>query len=236
MREDVRNAILRMYSMLAEAGQRQRGTGDEDRGRRSESTSGQHLNPLADLIREDLISGGFSRSDLFDKRTYQLRLPGWYRRSKDWDIVALNGDDDLVAAIELKSINSSFGNNANNRIEEALGSATDAHAAFDARLYGINAMPPALGYVMIVKDCRQSREAGRNNPVTLFPTDPVFEHASYLDRFRILCERLRASNLYQAVWLVYADPDTGEVTEPSPTLTYDKFIATMIAALSIHRA
>lgn len=236
MRNDVKEAVLQMYRMLGEAAQRQRTSGDVDRGRRAEATSGRHLDPLADLIREDLIAGGFSPDDIFDGKAYQLRLPGWYRRSKNWDIVALNGADDLVAAIELKSITSSFGNNANNRAEEALGSATDAQAAFSEHLYGIDAMPPALGYAMIVRSCGQSREAGRTTQRTLFDTDPVFENASYLDRFRILCERLRASNLYQAVWLVYADPDTGTVTEPSPTLTYEKFIATITATLSIHRA
>ncbi|PJM79290.1 PaeR7I family type II restriction endonuclease [Bifidobacterium scaligerum] len=236
MRNDVKEAVLHMYRMLAEAGQRQRIAGDVDRGHRAESTSGRHLDPLAELIREDLISGGFRPEDIFHGHAYQLRLPGWYRRSKDWDIVALNGKDDLVAAIELKSINSSFGNNANNRVEEALGSATDSHAAFTEHLYGVDSMPPALGYVMIVRSCLQSRESGRTAQPSLFPVDPVFQDASYLDRFRILCERLRASNLYQAVWLVYADPDSGEVSEPSPTLTYEKFIATITAALAIHRA
>lgn len=236
MRNDVKEAILRMYRMLDEAGRRQRTAGDSDRGHRAEATSGRHLDPLADLIRRDLIATGFSPEDIFDGSAYQLRLPGWYRRSKNWDIVALNGGNDLVAAIELKSINSSFGNNANNRVEEALGSATDARTAFSEQLYGTDAMPPALGYVMIVKNCAQSRRTGQNPQRTLFDTDPVFRDTSYLDRFRILCERLRASNLYQAVWLVYADPDTGEVTEPSPTLTYEKFIATITATLMIHRA
>lgn len=236
MRNDVKDAVLYMYRMLEDAGQRQRISGNVDRGRRAEATSGRHLDPLADIIREDLISGGFSPEDIFDGASYQLRLPGWYRRSKNWDIVALNGSDDLVAAIELKSINSSFGNNANNRAEEALGSATDAHEAFAEHLYGAEAMPPALGYVMIVRDCRQNRESGKSSQPTLFDTDSAFDGASYLDRFRILCERLRASNLYQAVWLVYADPDTGTVTEPSPTLTYEKFIATITATLMIHRA
>lgn len=155
MRNDVKEAVLQMYRMLGEATQRQRTSGDVDRGRRA---------------------------------------------------------------------------------EETLGSAADAQAAFSEHLYGIDAMPPALGYAMIVRGCEQSREAGRTTRQTLFDTDLVFENASYLDRFRILCERLRASNLYQAVWLVYTDPDTGTVTEPSPTLTYEQFIATITATLSIHRA
>jgi hypothetical protein len=51
-------------------------------------------------------------------------LPGYYRPSKEWDLVVVC-ENDLVAAIEVKSQVRSFGNNFNNRVEEALGNATD---------------------------------------------------------------------------------------------------------------
>lgn len=51
-------------------------------------------------------------------------LPGYFRRAKQWDIVAKH-EDLLVGAVELKSQIGSLGNNSNNRIEEAIGSAFD---------------------------------------------------------------------------------------------------------------
>jgi len=59
-----------------------------------------------------------------------LELPGYYRSEKKWDLIALSGGE-LVAAMEFKSqVGPSFGNNFNNRCEEAIGSATDFWVAF----------------------------------------------------------------------------------------------------------
>lgn len=55
----------------------------------------------------------------------RVELPGWFRAEKKWDLVIVHGGQ-LLAALEFKSqIGPSFGNNFNNRTEEALGSATD---------------------------------------------------------------------------------------------------------------
>lgn len=162
-------------------------------------------------------------------------LPGWFRPTKNWDLLALDNGE-LVSAIELKSINSSFGNNANNRAEESIGSAFDAHTAFDENLLGSSSIPPVMGYVMIVHDCPDSRIVGRGVRSAHFPIDPDFEGASYLDRFLLLCDRLRRKSLYQAVWLVFANPEDGVAYEPSTLLSYDKFIANIVMALGVHRA
>ena len=54
-----------------------------------------------------------------------LCLPGYFRPTKLWDLLVIN-QGRLVAALELKSqIGPSFGNNFNNRTEEALGTAID---------------------------------------------------------------------------------------------------------------
>ena len=93
-----------------------------------------------------------------------------------------------------------------------------------------------MGYVMIVHDCPDSRIVGRGARSAHFPIDPDFEGASYLDRFLLLCDRLRRKSLYQAVWLVFANPEDGVAYEPSSALTYDKFIANIVMALGVHRA
>ena len=55
-------------------------------------------------------------------------IPGFYRPTKDWDaIIVFQGR--LLAALEFKSQVGSLGNNFNNRVEEALGSAADLSVA-----------------------------------------------------------------------------------------------------------
>lgn len=233
MRPDVAETVLGMYQSLERAGERQGSDGNRDRGHRAEVTSGRHLDPLAELIKGDLVASGFHEDEVISTGN-AMRLPGWFRKSKDWDLLALD-DGRLVSAIELKSINSSFGNNANNRTEESLGSALDALTAADEGLMGDGAIPPVLGYVMVMRDC-PAAHGGNSRVRTVFPTDPVFDDTTYIDRFRILCERLRSKSIYQAVWFVTADPEHGVVSEPSPDLTYEKFIASIVAALHINRA
>ena len=61
---------------------------------------------------------------------------------KKWDVLVLV-DSQLVAAVEFKAqVGPSFGNNANNRAEEAVGVSEDLWTAFrDGRL-GRDAIPP----------------------------------------------------------------------------------------------
>jgi hypothetical protein len=161
-------------------------------------------------------------------------IPGWFRATKTWDLLAFAGDD-LMCAVELKSINSSFSNNANNRAEEAIGEAVDADYAIRNELIRYQARPPVLGYALVVKDCESSRKRARNMQATS-PTDSVFEDTSYLERFSIMCRRLLAERIYQAVWLVYVDPDNQAITEPDPELRYEMFIEALKAQRRIASA
>ena len=91
-----------------------------------------------------MIDLGFHEDEVFHTGR-ACTLPGWFRPTKDWDLLALD-DGELVSAIELKSISSSFGNNANNRAEESIGSVVDAIEAYNERLYGNCSIPPVMGY------------------------------------------------------------------------------------------
>lgn len=233
MRPDVEEAILEMYEAIDGAARAQRAAGRSDQGRRSGITSGRHLDPVAEVIKSDLIGIGFDEEDVFN-RGNSCVLPGWFRPTKCWDILGLDGGN-LVCAIELKSISSSFGNNANNRAEESIGSAVDALEAFEENLFGDSNIPPVMGYVMIVRDCDESRSSSRLQRSQHFDTDPVFNDASYLDRFHILCERLQRKSLYNAVWLVFANPDNGEAYEPDPSMSYEMFIEHISMGLALHR-
>jgi hypothetical protein len=95
------------------------------------------------LVRDLLIAARVPEQCIaIDKR---IELPGWFRAEKKWDLVIVH-DDQLLAAMEFKSqIGPSFGNNFNNRTEEALGSATDIWAAYREGAFKPSSRP-FLGY------------------------------------------------------------------------------------------
>ena len=93
MRDDVREAVLDCVNYAVTKG----------------TQSGRHIAPLAMKIAEDMERVGYDPDSIY-LDDVNVTLPGWFRPSKKWDITAFE-DGVLVAAIELKSINSSFGNN-----------------------------------------------------------------------------------------------------------------------------
>lgn len=123
-----------------------------------------------------------------------VALPGFFRPTKLWDVLVVH-EGRLLAALELKSLcGPSFGNNANNRCEEALGSACDFRKAQSESLFGPGAVP-FLGYFILVEDTQGSREPVRSRSLH-FPTDPAFAGASYQHRMQLMCERMMQQQLY----------------------------------------
>jgi len=105
---------------------------------------------------------------------------------------------ELVAALEFKSqVGPSFGNNFNNRSEEAIGTAHDLWTAYREGAFGEDAPRPFLGWVMLLEDCDKS-----NSPVKdkepHFPVDSAFKSTSYAQRYDLLCKRLMQEGLYSS--------------------------------------
>lgn len=117
----------------------------------------------------------------------EFTVPGTFRPSKCWDIVARRGDR-IVLAIELKSIRTSFGNNFNNRVEEALGSAYDMRASFP---------DCSLVYILIVADCQGSRKLTLPPKVHSHTSMiEIWKETSYLKRFQIFCQKMNEKKVY----------------------------------------
>lgn len=180
------------------------------------------------LVRDLLIAAKVPDSCIaVDKR---VELPGWFRAEKKWYLVIVH-EGELLAAVEFKSqIGPSFGNNFNNRTEEALGSATDIWAAYREGAFKPSARP-FLGYLMLLEDCDRSR-----SPVKVvaphFPVFPEFRGASYIQRYAVLIEKLVRERLYDsACFLVStaAEGANGDYEEPHPELTFFKFITPLLA-------
>lgn len=161
MRKDIEEAILGMYTAIDRAAILQQAGGHPDHGQRSGITSGKHLQPVISIVQDDLIKNGFNSNEIYAGGR-KCTLPGWFRPTKNWDLPAFD-QNELVSAVEFKSISSSLSNNTNNRAEEAIGSVVDAVEAYHERLFGDCNIPPVMGYAMIVRDCKESRESGGND-------------------------------------------------------------------------
>jgi hypothetical protein len=221
--EDFRSAVHYCWQGREDARTRQRAEGlVADVGLRAGVTSGKHLDPLTALIAQVFIKAGIPRKSIHFSSC--VELPGYFRAEKKWDVVVVH-EGELIAAVELKSILGSYGNNLNNRTEEAIGNAQDLLAAYGEGLLGQNSRAPWLGYVFVM-----NRERRSTSPVRLaephFKVDPAFHAASYLKRAELLCRRLVQKRLYGGAALVTSDgsgPDA--VKEPASDLTYRKFVA-----------
>ena len=93
-----------------------------DSSNRGAVVGGKQLDGFIDLLRGACISVGVPIECIYENNNY---IPGFFRSSKDWDFVVISPSGKLLVLIELKSQVGSYGNNFNNRTEEALGNATD---------------------------------------------------------------------------------------------------------------
>ncbi len=222
MLDDQFEEAIRQY-WLVRAAQRQRQieAGRADAGTRGAVTGGAQMNALADLVARIFVGEGFTEDSI--QRGASLELPGYYRPEKKWDLLVIH-EGTLAAAIEFKSqVGPSFGNNFNNRIEEAIGSATDVWTAYREGRFG--EVRPWLGYLFLLEDSpRSSQPVGAREP--FFKVDRVFRGASYKERYEIFCRRLVRERLYDAAcFATGAEDPTKPVNQPAPDLTFAKFAA-----------
>ncbi len=180
--------------------------------------AGQHLDKLAELVGDIFVDEGFAEGNVLRRR--QLELPGYYRSEKRWDLLVVYKNV-LAAAIEFKSQVGSVGKNINNRVEEAVGSATDVRAAHREGRFGI--VRPWLGYLLLLEDTPEIRKpVSTSEP--FFTVEEVFRETSYKDRYEIFCRRLVEERLYDAAYLVTLKQDAADpLEEPASDLTFTAF-------------
>ena len=157
---------------------RQNQGGTHDQGNRGAMTGGKQLDGFVDLIKEILVLNDVPANCIFIDA--DLELPGYFRPNKKWDLLVVDNNE-LIIAIEFKSqAGPSFGNNFNNRTEEAMGSALDIWTAYREGVFG-SQKAPWLGYFMLLEDCRKSNEPIRVRSPH-FPVLHEFADASYKER------------------------------------------------------
>lgn len=229
----LRRAIKQFWRTRETQAKKQgRKTGSRDAGARTAVTGGRQMDGFISLVRGFLCENGLPRTQVYCEK--RLELPGWYRPEKKWDLLVV-ADGQLLAGIEFKSQVGSFGNNYNNRTEEAIGSAADIWAAYREGAFKPSARP-WLGYMMLLEDAPAStRPVKAQEPH--FKVFPEFRDASYARRYEILLTKLVRERLYDSACLLLSDLKNGlegRYKEPVIELNFENFITSLLArAISI---
>ncbi len=212
---DLGPALAELWRMRQEAREK-----SKEKSGRGEATSGRHMDPLSALLVRFLRESGLEGAEFYTDR--RAALPGYFRPIKTWDLVVVR-DGALIMALELKSHIGSYGNNFNNRVEEALGSAVDLGTALvEGALREHVPLGTARGVVkpfrgwLMVLPWEEATERTTKVPFTpLFPLDPAYlaeerRLVSYADRYKLFVQRTVLKGHYDAATLILSRPRTQE--------------------------
>ncbi len=189
------------------------------------------MDGFIDIFSDLIAEAGISADCVF--RSKNVELPGFFRPTKEWDLLVIRRHV-LLAAIEAKSqVGPSFGNNFNNRTEEAIGSAIDLWTAYREHAY-LASPQPFVGYFFMLEDCDAS-----NNPVRVrephFTVFPEFVNASYCRRYELFCRKLVLERHYTAAAFITsaaADGETGSFSTPAEDISLERFARTLVGHLA----
>jgi len=231
-----RDAVKAFWRNRETARQKQMVSGKTDQGERAGVTGGKNMDGFLTLILDVIKANGLAHAEIHQNRA-MLTLLGYFRPTKLWDLLVIHKGE-LIAAIELKSqVGPSFGNNFNNRTEEAIGTAHDLWTAFREEAFGKQPRP-FVGWVMMVEDAPESRKPVRDVSPH-FPVLKEFMGASYLTRYELLCQRLVQEQLYTTATLMTAERSavtTGDFTEFSPMTSLRAFITALAGHIAAEAA
>src|SRR5271157_254775 len=226
--KNLRRAIKHFWSTRKSQAKKQGSkSGARDAGARTAVTGGHQMDGFVNLVREYLCANGIPKAQVYCNR--EVELPGWYRAEKQWDLLVV-AENELLAGIEFKSQVGSFGNNFNNRTEEAIGSATDIWAAYREGAFKPSSRP-WLGYLMLLEEAPASLSPVRAREPH-FRVFPEFREASYAKRYEILLTKLVRERLYDAACFLMSnakDGPKGIYREPAPELSFQNFITSLVA-------
>lgn len=223
-------------------------------GTRDAVLGGKNMDGFVEIVRAVVAHCGLA-ADTVHVRKSQVVLPGFFRATKNWDVLVVH-DKRLLGVFEFKSQVGSFGNNFNNRSEEVIGSAADLWVAHHHGAYGglprsrsqvresspsiLNPVfqsdprPPFLAWLMLLEECDASMRSVRCDEPH-FPVFAEFRSASYARRYQILCERLVERQLYSAAALELTPTGKDEYRSLSPATSirnlFSEFAGRVLAAV-----
>lgn len=218
---ELTDAVQYYWETRSGQGKVQRESKDSTRGRRAEVLGGQQMDSFAGLVEDIVVDAGIPRESV--KHDYHATLPGYFRHEKEWDTAVVH-DDELLAVVEYKSQASSFGNNLNNRAEEAIGNNTDLIQAYEEGVFAPSPQP-WIGYLMLMADNEKSSTVPRLREVN-FEVDDEFRDATYVDRMELLCLRMVRQRLVNESAFILSDEDSGmkgRYWQPNEELKFERF-------------
>lgn len=229
-------AVMAFWGNREKARQKQMEAGKSDQGERAGVTAGKNMDGFIELIIDVVKANGLAHAQIYRQRAV-LTLPGYFRPTKLWDLLVIYKSQ-LIAAVELKSqVGPSFGNNFNNRTEEAIGTAHDLWTAYREGAFGKQPRP-FVGWMMLVEDAAASRAPVRDSSPH-FPVSREFQGASYLKRYDVLCQRLMQEQLYSTAALM-ASPRTalssGEYAQLSEMTSFRTFVTSLAGHIAAEAA
>ena len=226
-------------------------------GERANVLAGKNMDGFLEMISGLVAKNGLADAMIYTSGRPDLTLPGYFRPTKLWDVIVMDGQR-LVAAIELKSHVGSFGNNFNNRTEEAIGTACDLSTGIREGILN-DQSPPFLGWLILVEDNEESRRSTQLNSKH-FEVHPEFIAApealllantnkkalkpklvGYLERYEILCRRLMQEKLYNRACVMPSprsaaeDGAYGEMSDSTNLKSFVAGLAGHVAAWAAQR-
>jgi hypothetical protein len=227
-----KEAIKSFWKTRDDAKEKQKAAGKADQGERAGVTGGKNLDGFSNLVIDLVRANGLPNAVIHQKRAV-LTLPGYFRPTKLWDLLVIDHGR-LVAAVEFKShVGPSFGNNFNNRTEEAIGTSHDLWTAYREGAFGKQERP-FVGWLMVVEDAPESRSPVKDSSPH-FPVFPEFSGASYLQRYEILCQKLAKEQLYTSASVI-ATPRTSVTDGAYSELSHMTGLRSFVATLAGHIA
>jgi len=228
-----REAIRAFWGNREAARLKQLESGKADQGERVGVTAGKNMDGFLVLVQDIVHMNGLEHAQIAINRSV-LTLPGFFRPTKLWDMLILD-QGELIAALEFKShIGPSFGNNFNNRAEEAIGTAHDLWTAYREGAFGQEAPRPFLSWLILVEDAPGSR-APVTDRSSHFPLFPEFRRTSYVERYNILCRKLVQEQLYTAASVIVSPRDavnSGDYSEMGELTGLKTFVISLAAHIA----
>jgi len=224
----VTQAVSHYWQTRKAQKEKQRNRGVSDAGLRSAVTGGAQMDGFIALFKNLIVDVGINSHFIHEKK--RLQLPGFFRPTKEWDLLLVKNGR-LIVAIEAKSqVGPSFGNNFNNRTEEAMGSALDLWTAFREGAFN-GGVQPFLGYFFMLEDCQASKR-----PVKVkephFKVLPEFIGASYMKRYELFCRKLIRERHYTSSSFITSTGDSGikgVYNEPAEDLSFKIFATALVS-------
>ena len=199
-----KKAVKAFWRNREQARRKQIGAGKTDKGERAGVTAGKNMDGFIALAKDIVHANGLEQADIYLERRV-LTLPGYFRSTKLWDLIVIN-EGRLIAALEFKSqIGPSFGNNFNNRVEEAIGTAHDLWTGYREGAFG-EQRRPFVGWLMLLQDALKSRSPVKEKSPH-FSIFKEFKGASYAERYNILCRKLMQEQLYTVASIITSPRD-----------------------------